>query len=83
MVAGRIYIIDMESTAFDTFLKLQDPAGKPLAENDDIEPGVNLNSRLSFTAPADGVYRIITTSFEQAGVGRYMLRIREVRGKQR
>jgi tetratricopeptide (TPR) repeat protein len=81
MVAGRGYVIDMESAAFDTLLKLHDPAGKQLAENDDIDPGVNLNSRLIFTAPVDGVYRIVATSFQQAGVGPYVLRIREVRGK--
>jgi tetratricopeptide (TPR) repeat protein len=77
MVAGKVYVIDMTSTAFDTFLRLEDPLGKRLAENDDIVPGVDLNSRLIFTAPADGVYRIVATSFEQAGTGPYTLRIRE------
>ncbi len=77
MVAGRTYVIDLESTACDPLLKLESPDRKLLAENDDIEPGVNVNSRLIFTAPADGVYRIVATSFEQAGVGPYTLRIRE------
>ena len=77
MVAGRLYVIDLESVAFDTFLKLEDPQGKFLAENDDIVPGVNLNSRLFFTAPRDGSYRIIATSFEHRGIGRFTLQIRE------
>jgi serine/threonine protein kinase/Flp pilus assembly protein TadD len=77
LVAGRAYVIDLESTAFDAFLKLQDAQGKIVAENDDIEPGVNLNARLVFTAPADGVYRLVATSFEPAGIGAYTLRIRE------
>jgi tetratricopeptide (TPR) repeat protein len=77
MSAGRTYVIDLESAAFDAFLKLLDPAGKLLAENNDIIPGVNLNSRLIFTASADGAYRIVATSFEEAGTGPYILRIRE------
>jgi serine/threonine protein kinase/Tfp pilus assembly protein PilF len=76
MTAGKTYVIDMESKAFDTFLKLQDAKGKLLAENDDISP-TNQNSRIRYTAPADGVYRIVATSFEQAGTGPYTLRIRE------
>jgi tetratricopeptide (TPR) repeat protein/serine/threonine protein kinase len=74
--AGRTYVFDLESTALDAFLKLHGPDGKLLAENDDIVPGVNLNSRIIFTAPADGVYRIVATSFQQAGVGAYLLRMR-------
>jgi tetratricopeptide (TPR) repeat protein len=76
MVAGRTNLLELESTAFDTLLKLQDPAGKQIAEYDDIS-AENLNSRLIFTPPADGVYRLVATSFEQAGAGPYTLRIRE------
>ena len=42
-------------------------------------PGVNLNARLIFTAPQGGVYRLVATSFEQAGTGPYTLRIRELK----
>jgi serine/threonine protein kinase/tetratricopeptide (TPR) repeat protein len=76
MVAGRTYVIDLESDAFDAFLRLEDPAGKLLAENDDISPD-NQNSRLVFTPKADGSYRIVATSFQQVGTGPYTLRIRE------
>jgi hypothetical protein len=76
MLAGRTYVIDLESDAFDAFLALEDAAGKLLAENDDISPD-NQNSRLVFTAPKDDVYRIVATSFQQAGTGPYTLRIRE------
>ena len=77
MLKGNTYILDLESSQFDTFLILEDAAGKKLAENDDIVPGVNLNSRLVFEAPADGLYRIVATSFEQRGAGAYTLTIRE------
>ena len=40
-------------------------------------PTDSTNSRLIFTPPADGVYRILATSFQQRGVGAYTLRIRE------
>jgi tetratricopeptide (TPR) repeat protein len=75
--AGQTLAIDMHSGAFDTFLRLEDSAGKVLAENDDIVDGVNTNSRLIFVAPADGVYRIVATSFGQRGAGAYTLTIRD------
>jgi hypothetical protein len=53
--------------------------GKTLAENDDIVPNVNLNSRLHFTAPADGTYRLVATSFQQRGQGDNTLTIAEWR----
>ena len=42
-------------------------------------PAVNYASNLVFTAPTDGIYRIIATSFQEAGRGPYTLRIREVK----
>ena len=36
----------------------------------------NLNSRLLFTAPADGTYRLVATSFEGMGIGTYYLTVR-------
>src|SRR5262249_19441718 len=73
--AGKTYAFDLESTAFDPFLRLEDAQGKKLAENNDIEPGVNLTSRLVFTAPATGSYRLVATSFEQRGTGAYTLTV--------
>jgi tetratricopeptide (TPR) repeat protein len=76
LVAGRTYVIDLESDAFDAFLRLEDATGKMLAQNDDISP-INQNSRLIFTPKADGGYRIVATSFQEAGTGPYTLRVRE------
>lgn len=80
MANETTYVLDLESPAFDAFLILEDAAGKKLSEHDDITPGVNTNSRLIFEAPADGVYRIVATSFEQRGAGAYTLTIREFKG---
>ncbi|HYT92159.1 MAG TPA: tetratricopeptide repeat protein, partial [Gemmataceae bacterium] len=74
--AGQTYIIDLESPQFNTYLRLHDTGGKLLAENDDIAPGVNTNSLLLFTAPADGSYRLVATSFQQRGTGSYTLTVR-------
>jgi tetratricopeptide (TPR) repeat protein len=78
MTAGTTYSIDMISTQFDTYLRVEDAKKKMLAENDDIAPN-DLNSRIVFTAREDGVYRIIATSFQQRGRGAYTLVIRGFR----
>ena len=80
MTAGKTYMIDMSSAQFDTYLRLEDDKGKVLAENDDISPQ-NLNSRIIFPCKQDGSYRIVATSFQQAGRGTYVLIIREFPSK--
>lgn len=69
--------IDLESNAFDTFLRLENAQGKMLAENDDIVPVIVTNSRLIFTPPTDGIYRLVASAFEQSGTGPCTLTIRE------
>jgi Flp pilus assembly protein TadD/serine/threonine protein kinase len=75
--AGKTYVIDMKSKELDSYLKLYDPAGKLVAENDDIAQN-NLDSRIVFAPKESGVYRITATSFEQRGRGAYTLTIRSV-----
>jgi hypothetical protein len=72
--AGKTYVIDMMSMQFDCFLRLEDPTGKQIAFNDD--GGEGLNSRLAIRVPADGVYRVICTSFS-GEIGAFELRMRE------
>jgi serine/threonine protein kinase/Flp pilus assembly protein TadD len=81
LAAGKTYIFDLTSQAFDPLLRLEDAQGKVLAENDDIEPGKNLNSRVLFTPPRNGAYRLVATSFQQRGTGPYTLLIREYTGQ--
>ena len=76
MTAGNVYVIEMTSNDFDTYLRLETANRKILAENDDIAPD-NLNSRIIFTPKVDGLYRIVATSFQQRGTGAYTLTIRE------
>jgi hypothetical protein len=76
--AGKPAVILMQSKQFDTLLRLTDAKGKLLAENDDIDYAAkNLNSRIVFVPKADGVYRIIATSFQQQGRGDYTITIRQ------
>jgi tetratricopeptide (TPR) repeat protein len=79
--AGVRYQIDMVSPdpkALDPYLYLQDSERTTLAENNDS--GGNLNARITFRAPADGVYRIRATSFN-GGRGPFTLTVRVVEGK--
>ena len=78
--AGKEYVIDMASSAFDTYLKMLDPKGNLVAENDDIAPN-NLNSRIIYTPKESGTFRIVATSFEGRGRGAYMLTITTLKGK--
>jgi hypothetical protein len=75
MKARLIYTIDLISTAFDSYLRLEDPRGLPLAEDDD--GGGYPNARIVFAAPVDGVHRVIATTFVPGAIGRYTLVIRE------
>ena len=71
--AGTTYLIDMQSLQFDTYLRLEDPAGKELAKDDD--GGDGLNARIVFTPERDGDYRLVATSFA-AATGEFTLTVR-------
>ncbi|MGF1583402.1 MAG: tetratricopeptide repeat protein [Gemmataceae bacterium] len=77
MKAGNTYIIDMESQQFDTMLGVTHSEGQMLAQNDDIVPNENLNSRIVFTPKESGPYEILATSFRQQGRGAYQITISE------
>src|SRR5438105_2950700 len=51
MKKGGVYTIDMVSTQFDSYLRLEDAKGRELAEDDDS--GGNLNAQIVFTCPKD------------------------------
>jgi thiol-disulfide isomerase/thioredoxin len=75
MKKGRAYTIDMESSNFDSFLRLLSPKGAELAEDDDS--GGNLNARIIFQCPKDGEYQIVCTSYQaNIGMGNYTLLVR-------
>ncbi len=77
--AGKVYQIDMMSRAFDSYLFLEDPKGRQLAEDDDS--GGMLNAQIIFNCQRDGDYKIVCTAFNEQGVGDYTLTVK-VRGQQ-
>ena len=76
LTAGTPYVIDLESQKFDAYLILLSPNGKTtVAENDDIVPVENQNSRLDFTPQQTGEYVLQATSFRPGQTGAYTLKI--------
>lgn len=72
---GQRVRIDMTSDQFDTYVELFDEGGVSLAEDDD--GGAGTNSRLTFTLPRTGGYRVEARAFSDA-TGAYSLSITEV-----
>lgn len=77
MVVGKTYQIELTKAnngPLDPYLRLEDSEGKNLAENDD--GGGNLNSRLVFTCPQAGEYRIVATALV-GRTGNFTLQVSE------
>jgi Subtilase family/Bacterial pre-peptidase C-terminal domain len=77
-IAGQTVTIEMSSPAapdFDSFLVLISPSGAFAAYNDDIDLGVNVNSRLVFTLNATGTWRVEASTFLPGTTGDYSLSI--------
>ena len=72
---GKTYRIDMTSTEIDSSLRLEDEAGKMLAQDED--GGGGLNARIDFRPQADGKYRIQATTYA-GGVGNYVITVKEL-----
>src|SRR5262249_48766030 len=80
MKAGSIYLSKMTSKnprELDNFLRLEDSAGRTLAEDDDSANWPN--ARIIFKAPKDDDYRIIATAY--SGTGEYTVTVQELSPK--
>jgi peroxiredoxin len=75
MSAGKVYTIDMVSSQFDAYLRLEDQKGNQLDEDDDS--GGGLNARMVFNCSRDDEYKIICTSFNAQGEGNFTLTVKE------
>ena len=74
LAKGKSYQIDMMSKDVDSFLRLEDSAGKELAKDDDS--GGDRNARIQFKCPGNGEYRIIATTYF-GGMGSFILSVKE------
>jgi S1-C subfamily serine protease len=82
--AGSTYTLDLISgdktgTKLDTFLRLESPHGKDLAQDDD--GGGFPNSRIVWKALQDGDYRLVATSYEADQTGPFTLKVFEADAK--
>jgi V8-like Glu-specific endopeptidase len=66
------YTIALTSTAFDPYLRLIDPKGKVVAEDDDS--GGDLNSRIDHTATMTGEYKVVVTAFD-GKLGSFLMQV--------
>lgn len=78
---GKAYTIDMVGINFDSYLRLLDPKGNQIAEDDDS--GGDLHARIIFNCPKDGDYKIVTTTFGADGMGDYTLTVKTMGGVQK
>lgn len=70
---GQTYELTLSSAAFDPYLLVRGPGG--LSEDNDDDPAArgSHDSRLRFTAPADGQVEVSATSYEPGETGPYVL----------
>jgi hypothetical protein len=73
MKKDTAYQIDLRSQ-WDNYLRLEDPRGKELAQNDD--GGGFPNARIIHRAAEDGWHRIIVTTYNQGASGPYTLTVK-------
>jgi hypothetical protein len=75
MQKDKKYIIQLNSTDFDAFLRLLDPTGKVVAFDDDS--GGGLNARIEYTPAVSGVFGVVATSFDRK-FGNFQLTVTQV-----
>ncbi len=71
--AGDYVNIILESSAFDTYLELYDPAGALVMSNDDA--GGTTRSEIDTSLSVTGVYTIVARSYSNSGSGSYTLQV--------
>ncbi len=77
MEAGKTYTITMRSDDFDSYLYLEDDAGKVLAEDDDTGGGnTMLDAQITFDCTKSGTYRIVCTTYAEGATGNFTLEVR-------
>lgn len=76
MTAGNRYIIETNSSAFDSVATLRNAAGLEVAKDDDS--GGDRNARLSYACTLTGDYAIEVSGYSTSDHGAYRLSVREL-----
>src|ERR1700722_16294487 len=71
---GKLMRIDLRSNDFDSYLRLQDEAGKTLAEDDDS--GGEPHARIIYKIEKPGTYKLVVTSYD-GKLGAYQILVNE------
>ena len=79
LAADEQITIELDSTEFDAYLRLEDAAGKKIAEDDDS--GGDTNAKIVFRAPKEGTYRIVVTTYDPGMTGAFTLNVRRDQDK--
>lgn len=72
--AGDHIVVEMTSAEVDTYLAMDADEMDEVIENDDMAEG-NTNSKIEYTATADGEFTVIATCFDPAARGAYTVTI--------
>ena len=78
LTAGVNYVLDFKSadglgSLPDPYLRLHDPKGALITENNDVQPGVNASSLLTFRPTVTGTYYLEAGAFNDTGTGYYYM----------
>jgi hypothetical protein len=73
--AGQVYTIDLMSTEFKPYLRLESPDGRQRAAANDRPIGGIQDAKIVYVPPASGVYRVIATTAVKGATGAYTLQI--------
>jgi hypothetical protein len=79
---GQTYTVTMSSSDFDAYLMARGPGGLSEDNDDDAAGRGSTDSRLSFTAPADGPIVISATSYAPGETGAYAIRLDDSYGNE-
>jgi hypothetical protein len=68
------YVIELDSKDFDAYIRLENQEDKQVAYDDDGAK-VGLNAKLVYPCDKSGTYTIFATSFNEAALGEFSLRV--------
>ena len=76
LTAGQAVVITVNGvTLTDPYLYVRDSSGAVLYSNDDINPGVNTNSRVAFNPSYTGTYYIDVGAYNDQSAGTYQVSV--------